>query len=399
MILSKRILLSLLIVNLCAIGFTGCIPKSDYEALQSEATSLREENTELSTRLEQVQSDLEEIQSDYNMLNADYEILINEWVELTNEYGALQGELLEIKEVPTSKEQITLDYSWTYDGLEWTWDFLAPTQLYEYFQELPRPPTTNYSIYVSHPSDDIYIDELATKIGEAAHTQGYNELQTVEFVISFVQSLPYTSDLVTTPFDEYPRYPLETLVDKGGDCEDTSILLASLLHSMGYSSVLIMPPEHCAVGILGGEGIYGTYWEHEGGQYYYIETTNTGWSIGELPQEYVDTEADIYGVVPTPILTYHWEAQQIGTVIKLETTINNVGTATAEDVYVFAGFDTGGDNVWNPEQSELFQLLINQNTTVTLLLKLPTDEHTRLIVQIVDGGYAVETSYSEWFDN
>ena len=42
-------------------------------------------------------------------------------------------------------------------------------------------------------------------------------MEKVNLVITFVQSLPYTSDSVTTAFDEYPQYPMETLVEYGGN--------------------------------------------------------------------------------------------------------------------------------------------------------------------------------------
>jgi len=394
------------------ISLTGCVSKSEYEALQSEITSLEEENIGLRNQIQVIQSNLDEMQSTYSVIEADYEslqsaynvlkteydIIQTDYENLKIEYGIVSQELGEIKKIPVSTEQVALHYVWTYGGLEWTWDLEAPLQLYKDYQELPRPPTTNYSVYVTHPWDDIYIADLASDIKEAAHLQGYDEFQTVEFAITFVQSLPYTADSVTTPFDEYPRYPLETLVDRGGDCEDTSILLASLLYSMDYDTVLITPPEHCAVGILGGEGIYGTFWEYEGKQYFYIETTGTGWSIGELPPEYQDAKADVYGMIPTPILTHNWTAEAVGTSIKMEVTVENLGTAIAHDVYVFAGFDASNDRVWNSEESQLFQLGVSQSTTVTLFLKPPVDEHTRLVVQIVDDVYAVETSHSEWVD-
>ena len=40
----------------------------------------------------------------------------------------------------------------------------------------------------------------------------------VDFVLSFVQALPYTLDDVTTGYDEFRRYAIETLVEGGGDC-------------------------------------------------------------------------------------------------------------------------------------------------------------------------------------
>jgi hypothetical protein len=96
------------------------------------------------------------------------------------------------------------------------------------------------------------VDSLAAKLKEAASQEGYSEFETIEFAASFVQSLDYVTDEVSTGYDEYPRYPLETLIDNGGDCEDTSILLASIIDKMGYGVVLIILPNHAGVGVKGG---------------------------------------------------------------------------------------------------------------------------------------------------
>jgi hypothetical protein len=49
--------------------------------------------------------------------------------------------------------------------------------------------------------------------------------------------------------DEYWRFPVETLYDETGDCEDTSFLFASVAEAMGYDAVILMLPGHAAVGI------------------------------------------------------------------------------------------------------------------------------------------------------
>lgn len=401
--------LSLILV---VIPLSGCVSGSEYEALRTEHASLVQENTNLKTELEGMQLDLTNVQADYdelkgdydelNMeydkLKADYDELITKYSELKGDHEIINEELAEIKEAPQSIDLITQHYAWLYGGQEWTWDVQIPQGLYEYYQRLPRPPTGNYSVYVTHPMDDTYINDLVNKIKDAAYQAGFDELQTVEFAFTFVQSLPYTPDSVTTPYDEYPRYPIETLVDNGGDCEDTSILMASLLDSMSYGVVLILLPEHCAVGVLGGESRYGTYWEYNGGKYFYLETTGTGWGVGEIPEEYADAMASVYGMTPTPILTQTWVATNEGTTVDLEVTIENLGSAMADGVYVYAGFDAGEEMLWSTQESRPFELPIDGSITVRLILEIPLHEHTRLVVQIVDDGYAVETSYSEWFD-
>ncbi len=303
-----------------------------------------------------------------------------------------------VQEAPQSSELLARHFSWEYLG-DWDWDLQIPKIMYDYYHDMPRPPTRDYSVYVTHPSDDIYVERLVEIIEEAAVQKGFDEYQTVEFTIAFVQSLPYTVDSVTSPFDEYPRYPVETLVDGGGDCEDTSILLAALLTEMGYGVVLISPPEHMAVGVKGSDNRPGTYWEYEGAKYYYIETTGSGRRIGELPEEYADKSAKIYPLVPTPIITHEWNIEDKEYYAELKVVVSNLGTATAYNVQVLIGFDAGNDKIWSKDLSNFHNLEPGQQLTSTFVLRPPPlGVHTRLVIQIGMGSYNVSESYSGWFD-
>ena len=309
-----------------------------------------------------------------------------------------------IREIPQVTEQITRHYSWMYGDREWTWQLNVPRSLHDYYQELPRPPTRNYSVYVTHPWDDDYVKLLVDNIEKIARQRQFSDLEKIEFATAFVQHLPYTVDSVTTPYDEYPRYPVETLVSNGGDCEDTSILLASLLYSMGYGIILVIFPQtaategHCGIGVLGNQDMHGFYLSHDGGKYFYVETSSTGWRVGQLPDEYKETPAELYGMTPAPILAHSWTGTIKGNAVNLEVTVENLGSATADDVYILVGFDASEGKIWNPEESRRFELLVNQKITVSFILRAPFAKHTRLIIQIIDNNSAVDESYSEWFD-
>ena len=131
------------------------------------------------------------------------------------------------------------------------------------FFERPRPLLfAQYVDMATDPKDDYYISQMVKLLTEAASKAHYNDIQTLNLVISFVQGMPYTVDDETTPYNNYPRYPLETLFDRGGDCEDTSILVAALLDKMGYDIVLLhlKNAQHAAVGVSL-PSAYGTYYE------------------------------------------------------------------------------------------------------------------------------------------
>jgi hypothetical protein len=190
-------------------------------------------------------------------------------------------------------------FAWDYNGKHWTWNLTIPQNLYDAYREVPvstrtRDGPAGYGFCTS--TEDSYVQSLAKGLKNSATQQGYNSYDQVSFVLAFVQSLPYTSDNVTEGYNEYPRFPIETLVDGGGDCEDTSILFATLTLIMGYGTVYINPPDHYAVGILGND-LHGTYWTYPEGSnktYYYCETTGNGFKIGQLPEEFQDQSAYIY---------------------------------------------------------------------------------------------------------
>lgn len=132
---------------------------------------------------------------------------------------------------PVPDGQILRRYSWTYEGNQKTLELLIPQALYNTYHNQYRPPlvgTYKYDDYVLEPRDDPTISDIAAAL--RAKIGGDNS-DFAKFALSFVQGA--ISYVVDPPGFEYPLYPLETLVDKQGDCEDTTILYASLLRAQG----------------------------------------------------------------------------------------------------------------------------------------------------------------------
>lgn len=192
-------------------------------------------------------------------------------------------------------------YSWTYDGYSQSFTLTIPKEHYEYYRNKPHSGKS-FDKYALSEHDRQLLNEMINGFVEQGDKNGFTEDQNVLNVIAFVQAMPYTSDNVTTGYDEYPRYPIETLVDGGGDCEDSAILAAALLTEMGYGTILLGLPSHMALGVKGSEEISGTYYMHDGSRYYYVETTSSGYGIGEIPREYETSQAQIYTMNPTPVI-------------------------------------------------------------------------------------------------
>ncbi len=171
-------------------------------------------------------------------------------------------------------------FSWSYGGYNWTWTIKIHEDWFDYYKaKNPRPEPTSVE-YVTY--NDPFIMDISEKISEAAES---NNLCVSCLAASFVHSLSYIDDKYTG-YDEYPKYPVETVMEKNGDCEDTSYLLASITRALNIDTVLILLPGHMAVGVWMNCDNSGTYYKLGDRCYYYIETTNAkDWSVGEMPSD------------------------------------------------------------------------------------------------------------------
>ncbi|MBE6525680.1 MAG: hypothetical protein E7Z66_03845 [Thermoplasmata archaeon] len=176
-------------------------------------------------------------------------------------------------------------FTWDYDGKKETYSIEI---LYSDLSEYRSSPisrsfvNSNYTLnYVT--TDDPYLIKIAEDF--LKRTEGMADEEVIQYVLVFVQNIEYQSDSDFMGQSEYWKYPLETLYDQGGDCEDTSILMSTILSLMGHDSVLAMYPGHMAPAVeLNADIENGFYYlDNNGNKYYYCETTGTGYDLGENP--------------------------------------------------------------------------------------------------------------------
>ncbi len=185
-------------------------------------------------------------------------------------------------------------YFWEYEGKRYRFTYTFDKQDYDFYKGVKRD-YYDFSYYLKEDRGYPVIDRLAKKLQLMAQSNRLSERETVEFITSFVQHFHYRGDGKY----EYPRFPIETLVEQGGDCEDTAVLLAALLRSLGYNAVLLSPEGHMGVGLAVTGDIKGIGVSYEDHTYYYIETTNTGWGIGDYP-DHLSNEIKIYDAGAAP---------------------------------------------------------------------------------------------------
>ncbi len=122
-----------------------------------------------------------------------------------------------------------------------------------------------YLAMINDPAQDSFYSSLIATFRSVRNQQHLDDDEYLELMAVYVQSLPYES-LSENP----PKFPIETYVDRSGDCDDKSLLLAGLLSREGYNVSLLSfsPEEHMAVGVACPDR------EYKRTGYAFIETTN-----------------------------------------------------------------------------------------------------------------------------
>ena len=223
----------------------------------------------------------------------------------------------------------------------------VPVGLYEYYQGRLHESDDMVQFVLSDFDRD-YIRHLVDSFREGGQEANFDDSDNLGNVISFVQSLQYVTDQQSKGKKDYIRFPLETLVDGKGDCEDLAILAASILHEMGYGVLLVLLPNHLALAVDCDEEIDGTYYTFEGKDYYFVEVTNPGWKIGQIPKEYINSKASLVPLAYRPRLrlkgsgfhhdSYYSTDQEVPFVINCE--LENAGPGTTDGLSVRVIFKT-----------------------------------------------------------
>lgn len=295
-----------------------------------------------------------------------------------------------------------------YDGLDRTLEIPFPDFLYAYYANLERIIVEDYSVFVLDSYDGVYLDFLLDKIIDSCRGGRFNsksDAQKIDYVNGFVQVLDYKKDSDVNDSYEYPRYPVETLFNGngGGDCEDVSILSASLLEKLGYQVALLRLPEHMAVGVKLDKNAVPKYDFYTNG-YYFLETTNENTPLGFVPQNYESpSELYVYPITERAFVTHNWKNDvvtifsktELGDFVKVIAFVENFGNKTAEDV-VFQGFfySNKGD-ILLTEDKNIGDIPAGDKIKVILSIALPQDDNSWFETRIIIDGEIVDTQKSK----
>jgi predicted transglutaminase-like cysteine proteinase len=168
-------------------------------------------------------------------------------------------------------------------------------------------PFSHYAMYkddaakrahTDHDSDSMFItwmdgdiralaDTITGRVLGHAPANSEESLLLADATLAFTQyAVRYQSDKEAHGATEYWKYPIETLVDGKGDCEDSAALFTALTAAMGLDSLMILHlpsagDGHAFSGIAADAD--GVSYSIDGKKYLYCETTGIGYTVGIMP--------------------------------------------------------------------------------------------------------------------
>jgi len=298
---------------------------------------------------------------------------------------------------PEGGATVTRTYQQTVRNRQTELTIEVPQVYIDYYEGRYR--TRSYGAYVADKYDDPYLDSVLNAFEDYGQRNDLSDREIIDQMAGWVQNLKYTDDRASTGFNEYPKYPVETLTDKGGDCEDTCILLASMLERFGYGSVLLAfrDANHMALGVAGEGDLPGTSYEYQGTQFYYLETTAAGWEIGQLPENVQGHSPEFMTINDHPILVFNYAVQvsEEGGA-SVEANMRNVGNAPAQNAQFRAEFQDQSNSNTESVVSDSVSIPPEGEDNITLSARPPDDKPQRVRASVLLDGQLHDWTASDY---
>ena len=181
------------------------------------------------------------------------------------------------------------NFIWEYDGKEYSMQVDLNEGTYNFYKSKNQNCCYEDEDYLRYyDTDSTYIQDVAQVLESSAIAEGYTTpLKKAEFILAFVGSIPYVLD----PDDDFdhPKYPIETLWENSGDCEDSSALYGSIMEYLGYRTILVLLDAKADSGdSWGGHAMIGIHIPNHSGDYFslqgdtrqYYQAETTEWIDG-----------------------------------------------------------------------------------------------------------------------
>jgi uncharacterized protein YxeA len=229
---------------------------------------------------------------EYSKLEEKYNKVIQEKSELYDSYQEFRNDVSYRDE--GNSTTVTILY---YTNFSQNQQIISVSILYEKYSAYHKKQHPYWGeLNLTSVSEYITSNEtIINQIVETIRNQTESEEEFANAVLSFVQDKGGLS-IRYYPTTEL-KFPIETLVEMGGDCDTHSLLYASLMKAAGFKALVLISNEtlsdgqlHVAAAIHLNNPPQNSLPEYDdfsllynGEEYYYAETTIVPWRVGDLP--------------------------------------------------------------------------------------------------------------------
>jgi archaellum component FlaF (FlaF/FlaG flagellin family) len=269
---------------------------SKLKSTEMELASTKIQYDSISSKLKSTETELASTKDDLSSTLAEYDTLTLKYGELSEEFQEFKTDAIIPPYTIISGRNVTWAWKTSY-GKSVRW--LMPIDTYRSYISKPKP--ANYRNLKVSETGEVYramdfapfVDkwEFSEVIPDFYYSI-YNNTENDDRDRQFIFEIWYLVSKLTTyssEITETPRWGIETLTEAGGDCEDTAILVASLLKAApsNYKVQLVYMDahnptnpktvNHVIVRVEAGE--YKTYIETTSKTKMNPYSTVTGWHI------------------------------------------------------------------------------------------------------------------------
>ena len=229
---------------------------------------------------------------EYNDLIEKYNGLVDKYNELGESYKEFRDNIfLQVEENNTA---VTIEYYTNFSRNQQTMTLSVPYEEYNASHFSPHPywGERNLTSAINYITSD---EPIINQIVETIKEQTQSEEELANALLDFVQDKQNGLSIRYYPTNEL-KYPIETLVEMGGDCDTHAFLYGTLMKSAGFKGLILLSKEeidgqpHVATAIhlenppeKSLSQIEDKEFTYNGEKYYYTETTHWNWRVGDLP--------------------------------------------------------------------------------------------------------------------
>ncbi len=189
-----------------------------------------------------------------------------------------------IEPVADAESMAPVELTWTFEGSAASLSVAVDAAVYRgaksaqksalFFKEIDELEwiPEYYRAFVDESHQEPMYESMLFGLRRLRDSLGLDDDRYAELIVTAVQSLEYRTD----PVYLEPKFPVETVGDADGDCDDKTLLAAALLSREGYDVAILLftPEQHVSLGIRTDGSTYG------GSGYALVETTTPtlfGW--------------------------------------------------------------------------------------------------------------------------